>query len=240
MPLKGDNTTMQYFRSLIFIVLLVTLSGQSSAQTGAQQSHAEIHDLVAAFVLAQTRSLPGQVSINVDEIDRRIVRAACPTLEAFLPPGAQLLGSTTIGVRCPVKNGWTLFVPAQIRVSVEMLTTNKTLPLGHVIQADDLSRQKGELVQMGICTDPAQVLGKVLKNSVGAGQVLKLEMLRAPYAVTQGQTVEIKVGGSGFSIHSEGSVMSNAADGEVVQVKTPSGQIVSGTARTGGIVEIRP
>ena len=195
---------------------------------------------MAAFVHTQTLTLPGQVSIKVDEIDRRVARPACPSLEAFLPPGSQLFGNTTIGVRCPVKNGWTLFVPVQITVSVDMLTSNKPLPQGHLLLADDLSRQKGELIQLGILTDPAQAIGKVLKNGVGAGQVLKQEMLRAPYAVTQGQTVQLRIGGNGFSVLSEGSALGNAADGESVQVKTPSGQTVSGIARPGGMVELRP
>jgi flagella basal body P-ring formation protein FlgA len=231
---------MKYFRSLFFAMLLFALTDQISAQAGAQQSHAEIHDVVAAFVRAQTLTLPGQVSIKVDEIDRRVVRPACPTLEAFLPPGSQLLGNTTIGVRCPATNGWTLFVPAQITVSVDMLITNKPLPQGHVLQADDLSHQKSELVQIGILIDPAQAIGKVLKNSVGAGQIVKQDMLRAPYVVTQGQTVQLQAGGNGFSIHIDGYALNNAAEGETIKVKTPSGQIVSGTARQGGIVEVRP
>ena len=230
---------MRYLRSLFIAILLLALTGQTSAQTGVQQSHVEIHDAVAAFLRAQTLTLPGQVFIQVAEIDRRIVRPVCPTLEAFLPPGSQLLGNSTIGVRCLAKNGWTLFVPVQIRVSVDMLTTNKPLPQGHALKADDLSPQKGELVQMGILTDPMQAIGKILKNGVGAGQVLKQDMLRAPYAVTQGQTVQLQVGGAGFNIRLEGNALNNGADGETVQVKTPSGQIVSGTARQGGIVEVR-
>lgn len=231
---------MKYFRPLFFAMLLFALTGQISAQAGAQQSHAEMHDAVAAFIRAQTLTLPGQVSIKVEEIDRRVVRSACPTLEVFLPPGSQLLGNTTIGVRCPIKNGWTLFVPAQITVSVDMLITNKPLPQGHVLQADDISHQKGELAQMGILIDPVQAIGKVLKNSVGTGQILKQDMLRTPYAVTQGQTVQLQLESSGLSIHSEGYALNNAADGETIKVKTPSGQIVSGTAKQGGIVEVRP
>ena len=185
---------------LFFAILLFVLSGLAGAQTGAQQSHAEIHDAVVAFVHAQTLTLPGKVSLKVDDIDPRIVRPACSTLEAFLPPGSPLLGNTTIGVRCPAINGWTLYLPVKITVSADILITNKPLPQGHILQAEDISHQKGELVQMGILIDPVQALGKVLKNSVGAGQVLKQDMLRAPYAVTQGQTVQLQVEGNGFSI----------------------------------------
>jgi flagella basal body P-ring formation protein FlgA len=232
---------MTYFCSLLYaILLLIALPAQADAQPGAQQSHAEIHDAVIAFVRAQTRTLPGQVVIGVDEIDRRIARPACPTLETFLPPGSRLLGNSTVGVRCPGKKGWALFVPVQVKVSVDMLIALKPLPQGRVIQAEDLSSQNGELTQTGILTDPAQAIGKVLKNGIGAGQVLKQDMLRAPYAVMQGQAVQLQVEGAGFSIRSEGHALNNAAEGQAVLVKTTSGQRVSGTARPGGIVEIRP
>jgi flagella basal body P-ring formation protein FlgA len=231
---------MKFLSSLLSIILLFALPVKIRAQTDVQQSHAEIHDVVVAFLHTQTHTLPGQVTLKVEEIDRRIVRSACPTLEAFLPAGAPILGNSTVGVRCPVKNGWTLFVPVQITVSVDMLITSKPLAQGHVLQAEDLSRQKGELTQLGILTDPAEAIGKVLKNGIGAGQILRQDILRAPYAVIQGENVQLQVTATGLTIHSEGSALNSAAEGEAVQVKTSSGQVISGTARQGGIVEIRP
>ena len=221
-------------------MLVSALPNQASAQTNAQQSHAAIHDIAAAFIRAQTLTLQGQVSIKVDEIDPRIVRPTCPTLEAFLPSGSQLIGNTIIGVRCSAGNIWTLFIPVKITVIVNMLTANKPLKSGHIIQLDDLSHQKGELTQIGILLENKQAIGKMLRIDINAGQALKQDMLQSPYVVTQGQIVQLQVGGAGFSLRSEGSALKNAIDGETIQVKTSSGQVVSGTARQGGIVEMRP
>ncbi|MEJ1959626.1 MAG: flagellar basal body P-ring formation chaperone FlgA [Nitrosomonadales bacterium] len=209
-------------------------------QAGAQQSHAEILAAVSAFVRQQTLGLPGQIAIKVDEIDPRTVRPACPALETFLPQGSQLLGNSMVGVRCPGKPGWSLFVPVHVSVSVDILITNKPLSQGHVLQADDLSTQHAELSQTGILIDPAQAIGKVLKNGIGVGQVLYQDMLRAPYVVIQGQTVQLQVNEAGFNIRAEGQAMFNAAEGQTVEVKTASGQIISGTASKGGVVEIDP
>lgn len=235
--LRADNTPMKKFRPLLTAILLLVAP---FAQAGAQQNHADIHETIAAFVRAETRTLPGQVTIKVDDIDRRVMRPACPTLEAFLPPGSRLLGNSMVGVRCPGKKGWTLFVPVHVKVSVDMLITNKPLAQGQVLHAEDISTQNGELSQTGILTDPAQAVGKVFKYGVGAGQVLRQDMLRAPDVVTQGQMVQLQAGGTGFSVSSEGRALNNAAEGQSVQVRTASGQVISGTARTGGIVEIRP
>ena len=225
---------------LYAILLLVVQPVQAGIQPGGQQSHADIIAAVTAFVRAQTHSLPGQVAIKADEIDRRVVLSACPTLETFLPMGSRLLGNGMVGVRCPAQKGWTLFVPVHVTVSVDMLITNKAIPQGHMLTAEDLSSQHGELAQLDVLTDPTQAIGKILKNGLGAGQVLKQDMLRAPYVVTQGQTVQLQVAGAGFSIRSEGHALGNAAEGQAVQVKTGSGQVLSGTARADGIVEIRP
>ena len=232
---------MKNLCSLLYsILLLVALPAQAGPESGAQQSHADILKAVTAFVEAQTLNLPGQISIKTDDIDQRVIRSACPKLEAFLPSGSHLLGSSMVGVRCPGKKGWVLFVPVHVTVSVDMLITSKALPQGHMLLAEDLASQHGELAQLDILTDPTQATGKILKNGVGAGQVLKLDMLRAPYVVTQGQTVKLQAAGTGFSIRSEGQALGNAADGQTVQVKASSGQVVSGTARPDGIVEIRP
>ncbi len=220
----------------IAIILLAALPARASAQ----QSHAEIHDAVEAFVRAQTLTVPGRIAINVDDIDRRIVRPTCSALEAFLPPGSKLLGNSMVGVRCPGKKGWTLFVPVHVKVSVDMLILNKPFQQGQILRAEDISTQNGELTQTGILTDPAQAIGKVLKYGFGAGQVLRQDMLRPPYTVTQGQIVQLQVEGAGFSIRAEGRALNNASEGQSVQVKTASGQVVNGTAQSGGVVEIRP
>jgi flagella basal body P-ring formation protein FlgA len=70
--------------------------------------------------------------------------------------------------------------------------------------------------------------------------VLKQDMLRAPYAVRQGQIVKIQVERQGFKINADGQALNNAAEGQAVQVKTSSNQVVSGIVQPDGTVNIRP
>jgi flagellar basal body P-ring formation protein FlgA len=203
-----------------------------------QQSHAEIRDTVLAFVRAQTQGLPGKVSIQVENIDKRIVLPACPALEAFLPQGAQLNGNSSVGVRCNNNRGWSVFVPVTVRVSVGLLTTNKTLLQGQVVHAEDLSSLSSETLQPDTLTDPAQAIGKIMKFGVGKGQLLRQNMLRDPYTVIQGQAVQLLTGGQGFQIRSEGLALNNAAEGQPASARTSSGQKVSGVVK-GGMIEIQ-
>lgn len=226
-----------YYSPFLSILLLLA----QPAWADAQQDRAEISAAVETFVRAQASALPGQVTVKVGEIDRRIALPACPELEVFLPAGGKLLGNGTVGVRCPAgKKAWKLFVPVHVTVITNLLIANKPLQQGQVLRAEDIASQGGELAQTGILTNPAQAVGKILKYSIGAGQVLKQDMLRAPYAVAQGQTVQLQAEGTGFRIHSEGHALNNAAEGQVVRVRTSSDQVVSGTARLDGTVGVRP
>lgn len=219
---------------LISLLTLVSLSA-ASAGAGTSQSHSVIRDTVAAFVRAQTQAVPGKVTIQVAEIDRRTVLPACSALEAFLPPGAQLNGNSSVGVRCNGKQSWSLFVQVNVKISVSMLTANKTLQKGQILRAEDLGSLSSESLQAGTMTDPAQAIGKVMKYGIGAGQILRHDMLRASYTVKQGQTVQLHVLGSGFSVSAEGIALNNAAEGETTSARTASGQIVSGIVKSGAI-----
>ncbi|MEO6421894.1 MAG: flagellar basal body P-ring formation chaperone FlgA [Candidatus Nitrotoga sp.] len=221
--------------------LLGALLCNLSAWAVPQQSHAEIRTVITSFVQEQTLNLPGKVIITVNEIDRRVSLPVCSSLEAYLPPGGKLLGNSTVGVRCTSSiKKWTLFVPVHIKVSSNLLIAISPLQQGQVLRAQDIGNQKGELTQIGVLTDPLQAIGKVLKYSVGAGQVLKQDMLRAPYAAKQGQTVKMKIEKQGFKIYSEGVALSNAAEGQAVQVQTSSSQVVSGIVQPDGSVSISP
>ncbi len=223
---------------LLSLFLLLTLNAFHASAGTAQsqnQSHAEIRDTVTKFVQAQTKTVAGKVSIQVTEIDRRITLPACTALEAFLPPGAQLNGNATVGVRCNSKQGWSLFVQVKVQINVTILTTNKTLQLGQTVRAEDLASLSSASLQAGTLTDTAQAVGKIMKYSVGSGQILRHDMLRAPYTVTQGQSVQLHAPGAGFRVSTEGRALSNAAEGETTTARTVSGHIVSGVVKRGAI-----
>lgn len=230
-------------KKLLPLLLLCLSATAQPAGLASAQSHEKIRNAVTEFVQTQTHDLPGEVTIQVGEIDRRLSLPDCSPLETFLPAGAKLSGKTSVGVRCPrspEQKGWSLFVPVTIKVIVSQLVTSKPLQLGQTLQAEDFISRTGELTQPGILTDPAQAIGKVLKYSLGAGQALKQDMLRNPYAVAQGQIVAVQAGGAGFSIHAEGQALNNAEQGQAVRVKMPAGQVINGTATASGVVEVHP
>jgi len=221
----------------LFTLLLLHTSQAASA---ASQDHTSLRTAVTSLVQQQTASLPGKVSFNVDEIDRRINLRACSKIEAFLPAGSQLLGRVSVGVRCMESNGWSIFIPVQIKITRDLLIASRALTMGQVVREEDLARQTTEISQSGGLTESRQVVGKVLRYSVAAGYVMREDMLRAPYSVKQGQSVQLSVQGSGFTLSSSGVALNNASEGESVQIRTTAGRVVSGIAINEGIVRITP
>lgn len=196
---------------------------------------------VDQFLRTQTQGLPGRVSWRIDPLDPRTQLPQCSAYEPFTPIGGRLWGNATVGVRCLGPSAWVIYVPVHVTVVADYVVPSRPLAAGQAILAADLATRTGDLTELpaGVITDPAQAAGKIPRNGISPGQPLRADMLNAPLAVQQGQSVRIVSRGPGFSASSEGKALNNAADGQVVQVRTASGQVVSGLARSGGVVEIR-
>jgi flagella basal body P-ring formation protein FlgA len=218
----------------------VACAASAQAQTAARQDPNALRAVAEQFLLAQAAGLPGEVAVKVGQVDARTALAACPAPQAFLQPGARPWGKTTVGVRCTAPSNWTVYLQAQVSVQAQYVTAALPLGQGQAIEAGQLVLVKGDIAAMpaGIVTDIAQAVGRTPTVSLAAGTPLRGDLLRSKPVVQQGQSVRIVSNGNGFSVSAEGRAIGNAGDGQVVQVRTPSGNVVSGTARLGGMVEI--
>jgi len=219
---------------------MLTLLAAVALPAAANQDPAPVKQVVEDFLRVQTKGLPGQVTIEVGEIDPQNNLAACSVLEPSLASGSRAWGKTTVAVRCRDGGGWSLYVGAKIRVVGDYLVTAKALVPGQTMTTNDFVRQSGDLADLppGTVTDPAQALGKTLTMGIAAGRPLRSDMLRQPYAVQQGQSVRVVSSGSGFRVSNEGRALNNATPGQIAQARTSSGQTLSGIARSGGIIDV--
>jgi len=205
-----------------------------------RQNIAALRTVVEQFLQTQTAGLPGEVSVKVGAIDARTALAACPAPEAFLQPGARAWGKTTVGVRCTAPSAWTIFVQAQVNVKAEYVAAALPLAQGQTIEQGQLVLVKGDIATMpsGILTDMSQAIGRTPTVSLAAGTPLRADSLRSKPVAQQGQAVRLVSNGNGFSVSGEGKAIGNAGEGQVVQVRTAGGSIISGTAKAGGMVEV--
>lgn len=206
----------------------------------AWQDPTPIRQTVGNFLSTEVAGLPGDVSYTVGSIDPQNHLAPCSALVAGMAPGAKPWGRTSVAVRCQEPGGWTVYVRVHIRVVTDYLVAATALAQGQTITADDLVRRHGDLSDLpaGIVTDEREALGRTAAHSIAAGRPLRADMLRQPVVIKQSQTVKVVSRGPGFEVANEGRALTNAAAGQVVQVRLANGQVVSGIARAGGIVEI--
>jgi flagella basal body P-ring formation protein FlgA len=223
--------------SFFAFLLACSLAVPARAQPG--QDGGAVRKVVEQFLQTQSAGLPGKVTITVGQVDPRMALAACPDPQAFQQPGARAWGKITVGVRCTAPS-WTVYIQAQVNVIAEYVAAAAPLAQGQPIDASQLAMVKGDLAALpnGIVTDMAQAIGRTPTISLPAGTPLRLDNLKSKPVVMANQTVRVISNGAGFSVSAEGRALTNAAEGQVVQVRTPSGAMLSGTAKAGGIVEV--
>lgn len=225
----------------LFVALLVACLAPLAAQANApRHDPAQIRLQVEHFLKTQTAGLPGEVTINVGQVDSRMALPMCAAAQPFLPNGARLWGKTSVGVRCDAPSPWTIYVSATVKVFGEYLIAASPLAQGQTLGPNDMATVKGDLTALpaGIVTDAEQAIGRTLTVSLTAGAPLRQDSLRARPVVQQGQTVRLISSGRGFRVTAEGRALNNASEGEIAQARTNSGQVVSGVARMGGIIEV--
>lgn len=230
----------RYCKALILLLTLPFLHHASAQEAGALHQHAALRQTIQQFLHTQATGLPGNTNITVGAIDPRLKLAACPSPEVFFPSGSRAWGKTSVGVRCTAPATWAIYVSANVRVHGDYLAAAAPLAQGQSIGASDIVKMKGELTALpaGVVTDTSQAIGRSLAISLPAGAPLRLDALRAQQAIQQGQTVRVMTTGPGFQVSAEARALNNANEGQVAQARTSSGQVVSGVARMGGIIEV--
>lgn len=226
----------------ITLTLLCLLTwGLSFAQSEQQfQDTNALRTIAEEFLATQTTGLQGQTNITIGKIDNRLKLTTCGNLSPFLMPGSKPWGKITMGIRCSSPSPWTIYVSAQIRITADYYVTANPLSIGQMIGAADIRKISGDLssLPIGAITNPTQAIGRSLNTSLISGSVLRIDVLKANPAIQQGQSIKVVSAGPGFEVSTEAMALNNANEGQVAKAKTSSGQLVSGIARVGGIIDI--
>ena len=222
------------------LLLLLAAPFSIAQQAPARQNLESLRQMAQQFLVTQSAGLPGKVTVTVGALDQRMHLAACPDPQPFQQPGARAWGKTTVGVRCSAPTPWTVYIQSQVSVQADYVAAAIPLVQGQTIDASQLVMVKGDLAALpnGVLTDMAQAVGRTSSMSVQSGAPIRADLLRSKPVVQQGQAVRVVSGGLGFQVSAEARAIGNASEGQVVQVRTPAGAIISGVAKAGGLVEV--
>lgn len=222
---------------LLLTALMPLFPAGVSAQTGLQDPSL-IAAEVESFLLAQAAVLPGaaEVVVTPPRISRQ---AACEHLDIYLP-NPQLRSRMNVGVRCLAPEPWNLFVQASLSVNGYYYVTNRRMEPGERISMDDLTAREGDLLRLprGVITDTALAVGYIVTQRMTEDTTLRSSALRDPDSIVKGQPVRTEARGVGFVATGEGVALEDGAPGAMIQVRTSSGQVVTGTVVNNNTVRI--
>lgn len=214
--------------AVLAAALLPALPVPVAAQA-ALQDPAAITAEVEAFLLDRAQSLPGTptVAVTPPRISRQ---AACEQLDVFLS-NPQLRSRMSVGVRCLAPQPWSLYVQASLSIEGHYYVANRVINVGEALALDDMAAREGDLLRLatGVVVDPSQAIGYIAQQRIPAGTAIKASALRDPDSIVRGQPVKTEARGIGFVATGDGVALESGAPGTLIQVRTSSGQTVTGT-----------
>ncbi len=102
-----------------------------------------------------TSQTEGRYEIQVNQLDPRMRMPNCDKeLTANLESPAQPLGRVTVKVRCEGASPWTVFVPAQVKLFREVVTTARPLKRAGIIEPEDVVLRERDISQNNQATSP--------------------------------------------------------------------------------------
>lgn len=229
-----------------FFVAAVALASGATACAAAANATAPV-DLtpqamaqvqqIEDFLQEQAASYPGTVQIRV-EPPRTDKLAACDQSEAFFPSGSRIRSRLTVGIRCLAPSPWVSYTQASLSIQGKYYVSAHSINAGAILTMADLAEREGDLLRLanGIVHDSAQLVGFITTQRIGARTPIKASALRSPESIERGQAVRLEARGVGFVATSDGKAMQSGAPGKQIQVRTSSGQMVTGTVLNGSTV----
>jgi len=223
--MRNRNTLAAWLAAL---ALLAGLPFLANAQ-GVLQDPAAVSAEVEAFLLDRAQTLPGTPTVTVTP--PRISRqAACEQFDLFLS-NPQLRSRMSVGVRCLAPEPWSLYVQASVSIEGYYYVANRVINVGETLSLDDLTAREGDLLRLGtgVIVDPSLAIGYIAQQRISAGSTIRSSALRDPDSIVRGQPVKTEARGVGFVATGDGVAMESGAPGAMIQVRTSSGQVVTGT-----------
>lgn len=223
--------------AVLVLAAALALPQQAMGQEAAQDPAAVVAE-VEAFLINEAQDLPGtpRVVVTPPRIGRQ---PACEQFDLSLS-NPQLRSRMSVTVRCLAPQPWTLYVQATVEVQGSYYVTRRNINVGEPLSFEDLQAREGDLLRLarGVILDPAQAVGYIALQRIPAGTPIRASSLRAPDSIVRGQPVKTEVRGIGFVATGEGVALEDGAPGTLIQVRTSSGQVVSGTVVNGTTVRI--
>jgi len=203
------------------------------------QNAQTVVDYVVQFLTTQTRATHGD-ALQIHVEPPRITLPACDDLQATMPKA--LRSRTAVTVRCLAPQIWNLTVQTHLTLPGTYYTAARTIAPGQTMTPDDVQDVQADLLRLpaDTVTDPAQITGHIATQRIRKGSPIKSGSLRDPQSIQRGQRVYTEARGAGFVLRGAGQALQAGAPGSQIQVRTSSGQVISGIVMNTDTVRVVP
>ncbi|MGF6113877.1 flagella basal body P-ring formation protein FlgA [Pseudomonas frederiksbergensis] len=189
-----------------------------------------------------TSQTEGRYEIEVKQLDPRLRMPMCDKeLTATLESPATPIGRVTVKVRCEGNSPWTVFVPAQVRLFRDVVTTTRPLKRAGIIEPGDVALRERDisLINQGYFTSVDQAIGQKLTRPTVGDQVITLVHLEQAEVVRKGDQVVITARSGTLSVRMPGEALSNGGLAEQIRVKNlNSMRVIKAQVTAPGQVEV--
>lgn len=240
---SGRRWTAALLGGAVLCLLGAGMAARAAEPVSAFQSPESIEDAVMSFLKTRYGTAGSAISFHVNRLDPRLKLKRCDqalNVHSGSQPNPRG-GRVTVQVACEGTAPWRIYVPAQIRHMVRVLSLARPLAAGERVTAQDLASLTVNANQqaMAYLTDPAEAIGQVVSRPMQAGQILTPRDLNIAQIVHRGDHVTLIAGSGGITVSTEGIAQAAAGRGQRIMVKNSrSGQLVEGIVRDAHTVAI--
>lgn len=164
---------------------------------------------------------------------------ACGEPYEIVPTDTKTLTRMRFSVRCKGEPRATTYM-VTARIDTPVLVAATALPSGHTLDEADLKQEVRDfaLTSDGL-TDPALAVGRMLRRTVKADQVIQARLLKGAEAIRRGQVVQIEANTGPIRVSAPGTALQNGALDDVIRVKNATtGKVIF--ARVTGADTVEP
>lgn len=220
----------------------LTLLSAFPVQAAEIQSLTSIQLQAESYIANYPYESPYPPGFQLGHLDSRLRLKAChEQLSIEFTRRDQVYGNTALTVRCPVKAGWKIHLPARIDVFDDVVVTAKPLLKGQKIDNSAISFQKHNIARLknGYYSKHSALHQLEARRNLARGTILTPSNLSPLLLVRSGQQVTLVLDYRGLQIKSTGKALRSARMGQLVKVRNSQSQkIVEGVVAGEGLVRI--
>lgn len=196
---------------------------------------ADLNAQLSAFFAEKLAGFSNDVTVSVKTPPN--LYPSCEQPSFTVVSSTNRWGNINVLARC---NDEKRYIQVNVQATGNYVVAARQIARGSVLQTGDVELKHGRLDQLQARTmlDINQAQDAVTLRDFAPGQAIQMSMVRQAWRIKAGERVKVVANGDGFSVNSEGQALNNAAVAQNARVRMSSGQVVSGTVGTDGIILI--